>query len=534
MSADHHAGDRVVVIGGGFGGLAAALRLAAAGRPVTLLERAATIGGKARRLAVGTRAVEAGPTVFTMKPVFDALFAAAGSRLEDAITLRPARVLARHAWPCGSRFDLFADLEETVAAVDRLAGPAEADRYRRFAADTEAAWELFRPAFVEATRPTPLDVLARIGLSGIPGLIRARPSATLWRVLSTKLHDPRLRQLFGRYATYCGSDPFAAPATLMLIAHVERLGVWTVEGGMTALARAIADLAERHGTEIRTSAEVARIETTAGRISGVELTSGDRIATQAVVFNGDAGALPAGLLGPDVTHAVRAVKPAARSYSALVWSAVAEPTGFPLSHHTVFFGPDYAAEFEAMNAGRLPPDPTTYICAMDRDADASAAPSGPERLHIQINAPATGDAAAPGTGTGPHPPGEEEIEQCRIETEALMARAGLRLSLSPATSRLSRPQDYEALFPGTGGALYGEATRGPFASFRRAPTHTRIPGLFLAGGSAHPGAGVPMATLSGRLAAEAVTAHLGSTPRSRPVAISGGMSTPSRTTGSTA
>ncbi|MEO1722622.1 MAG: 1-hydroxycarotenoid 3,4-desaturase CrtD [Pseudomonadota bacterium] len=523
----------VAVIGAGFGGLAAALRLAVAGCRVTVLERGAQVGGKARTIAVAGRAVEAGPTVFTMRPVFEELFATAGADLEAEVALTPARVLARHAWPDGSRFDLFADLEETVAAVETFAGRAEADHYRRFAAATAESWELFRPSFVEATRPTPLDVLRRIGLSGIPALLRARPSATLWRVLTDQLSDPRLRQLFARYATYCGSSPFQAPATLMLIAHVERLGVWTVSGGMSALAATIARLAESAGAEIRTNAAVARIELTGGRTTGVILADGDRLAADAVVFNGDAAALPARLLGDETRRATRPVPPTRRSYSALVWSAVAEPRGFPISHHSVFFGPDYTAEFAAMAAGKLPPDPTTYICAMDRDAADGPAPSGPERLHVQVNAPATGDAIAGATG-GTAAPTDQEIETCRQQTEALMARAGLTLSLTPETTRLTRPQDFATLFPATGGALYGEATHGPFASFRRAANATAIPGLALAGGSAHPGAGAPMAVLSGRLAAEAVMAHLASTHPSRPVAISGGISTRSRTTDSTA
>ncbi|MEM7497778.1 MAG: 1-hydroxycarotenoid 3,4-desaturase CrtD [Pseudomonadota bacterium] len=521
---------RVAVIGAGFGGLAAALRLAVQGCDVTVLERASHIGGKARTLPVAGRAVEAGPTVFTMRPVFEDLFAAAGTDLSTEVTLRPARVLARHAWPDGSRFDLFADLEETVAAVESLAGGAEAARYRRFAAATAESWEIFRPSFVEAPRPSPLDVVRRIGLRGLPALLRARPTATLFRVLADKLEDPRLRQLFARYATYCGSSPFAAPATLMLIAHVERLGVWTVDGGMSALAAAIARQAERAGAGIRLDTPVARIETERGRASGVVLENGERLAADAIVFNGDAAALPAGLLGEAPRRAIRPVPSANRSFSALVWSAVAQPAGFPLSHHTIFFGPDYAAEFAAMAAGRLPQHPTTYVCAMDRDADTGAAPPGPERLHVQVNAPATGDGARDGRTA----PSDEEIETCRQQTEALMARAGLSLSLAPEATRLTRTQDFAALFPGTGGALYGEATHGPFASFRRAATVTRIPGLFLAGGSAHPGAGAPMATLSGRLAAEAAMAHLASMRPSRPAGISGGISTRSRTTGSTA
>ncbi|MEM9971031.1 MAG: FAD-dependent oxidoreductase [Pseudomonadota bacterium] len=325
----------------------------------------------------------------------------------------------------------------------------------------------------------------------------------MYAALADMLQDTRLRQLFARYATYCGSSPFRAPGTLMLIAHVERLGVWQVDGGIQALAQAIAAALERVGGTIRTDTEVARIEAKGGRITGVRLQDGTELPADAVVFAGDVGALGSGLLGEAAQAAVRPIPPARRSLSALVFSAVAEPQGFPLSHHTIFFGPDYRGEFDAMAAGRLPRDPTTYVCALDRDAVDSPAPGGPERFHVQVNAPAIGPAIGDRRALS-----QTEIETCRSETQALMARAGLTLSLSPETTVLTTPQDFAALYPGTGGALYGEATHGPAASFRRAGTTTRLGGLVLAGGSSHPGAGVPMATLSGALAAQAVTRHL--------------------------
>ncbi|MEL6198388.1 MAG: FAD-dependent oxidoreductase, partial [Pseudomonadota bacterium] len=399
------------------------------------------------------------------------------------------------------------------------------ERYRRFAAKTAEAYALFRPCFIEAPRPSPLDVLRSVGLEGLPRLIAAQPAANLYRALSAILMDDRLRQLFGRYATYCGSSPFAAPATLMLIAHVERLGVWRVPTGMQSLAEAMAAQIRRHGGQILTATPVEAIEASGGHATGLRLTDGTRIAADAIIFNGDAAALSAGLLGPDVAGATRAVTRQRRSYSALVWSVAAEASGFPLSHHTVFFGPAYRREFEAMDRGRLPPDPTTYICALDRSARGNDGPdtSGIERFHVQINAPAIGDDGAAFTADGAL--GAREIETCRQQTQALMQTAGLSLSLSPETSVPTTPAGYHRLFPGTGGALYGEATHGPFASFRRAGTQTRIPGLFLAGGSAHPGAGVPMAALSGRLAAAAAHTALASTRPSRPAAISGGIST---------
>lgn len=487
------------MIGAGFGGLAAALRLSAAGHRVTVLERAAEIGGKARTVEVAGRAIDAGPTVFTMRWVFEDLFRTAGLSLDDHVRLTPARVLARHAWPDGSRLDLFADLEESAQAIGAFAGSAEAARYRDFAARTGRAYDLFRDSFIAASRPNPISMLTRLGPAGTLGLLDARPAANMYAAIADMLQDDRLRQLFARYATYCGSSPFRAPGTLMLIAHVERLGVWQVAGGMKALAAAIGRAVEISGGAIRTGAEVERIESTRDRVSGVRLADGEVIEADAVVFAGDVGALGQGLLGPSAQRAVKPTQARDRSLSALVFSAVARPRGFPLAYHTVFFGPDYRGEFDALADGRLPRDPTTYVCALDRSGDHDAPAAGDERLHILVNAPAIGDIRALE---------QTEIETCRSETEALMAKAGLTLSLDPATTRITTPVEFHRRFPGTGGALYGAATHGPVASFRRATSATRLAGLVLAGGSVHPGAGVPMATLSGALAATLAERHL--------------------------
>lgn len=221
---------RVIVIGAGIGGLAAALTLAAAGLDVTVLERADRVGGKMRSVPVGGSAIEAGPTVFTMRWVFDELFEEAGTSLEAEIGLRPASLLARHAWSGRERLDLFADVATSADAIAAFAGPREAEGYRRFCARAAEVYRTLEGPFIRADRPSPVDLAQRVGLAGIGSLWRIQPFATLWSALGEYFRDPRLRQLFGRYATYCGASPFEAPATLMLVAHVEQVGVWTVEG----------------------------------------------------------------------------------------------------------------------------------------------------------------------------------------------------------------------------------------------------------------------------------------------------------------
>jgi 1-hydroxycarotenoid 3,4-desaturase len=508
----------IVVVGAGVGGLAAALMLAARGLQVTVLERDTAPGGKLRAFDVDGEPVDAGPTVFTMRWVFEALFADAGLDFDRAVPLARIDRLARHAWTDGSRLDLHADLATSADAIGRFGGADEARRFLAFAARARDVYRTLEGPFIRAPRGSTLDLVRAVGLRGLPGLMRISPFETLWGALGRRFRDPRLRQLFGRYATYCGSSPFLAPATLMLVAHVEMDGVWLVEGGMHRLAAALADAARARGVVFRFGADVAGIDTHGGRASGVRLREGGRIGADAVVVNGDAAAVAAGLLGPEAARAAPPVRGSARSLSAVTWLLRARSSGFPLDHHNVFFSRDYRREFERIfGRSQVPDEPTVYVCAQDRGPGRSLPADGDERLLCLINAPADGDR---------RDYGDEEIRACEQACFDLLSRCGLALERTPQRSRTSTPALFDRRFPGTGGALYGPASHGWRASFQRPGSRTRLPGLYLAGGSTHPGPGVPMAALSGRLAAACALADLASTSRSVPVAMRGGTSTP--------
>jgi 1-hydroxycarotenoid 3,4-desaturase len=518
---------RVAVIGAGIGGLVSAALLAARGHDVTVLEKESWVGGKARRVAVDGAEIDGGPTVFTYRAVFDEIFSACGERLDDHITARPAEILARHAWDDRGSLDLFADTQASAAAIAAFAGPQVARGYRAFAAEAQRIFTMLEEPFLHGEKAsTPLGIMRRIGLGRIGEMLAMRPFTRMWDALGEYFSDPRLRQLFGRYATYCGSSPFAAPATLMLIAHLEARGVWLIEGGIHALAKAIATLAERQGARVRTGAAVAEVLTEDGQTCGVRLASGEVIGAEIVICNADPGALATGALGEAARRAVRAIPRAKRSLSALVWYAHTRTSGFALSHHNVFFSRDYPREFREIGEGITPSEPTVYVCALDRGAAAAGAeprPEGRERLQIIVNAPADGDI---------HAYSPEEKEQCTRAMMATLRRCGLELE-DPLPYRLMTPQDWEALFPATGGALYGRASHGWAASFLRQGPRTRLPGLYCTGGATHPAAGVPMAALSGRLVARVIARDLASMKPSRRAAIRGGMSTRSVTTGST-
>jgi 1-hydroxycarotenoid 3,4-desaturase len=516
---------RVIVVGAGIGGLVGALLLAARGVAVTLVEAQPEPGGKMRRVAVDGAWIDAGPTVFTMRWVFDQILAQAGATLEQTLGLTPLEVLARHAWRGhAATLDLYADPARSAEAIAAFSSPAEARRFTGFCRQAREVYRALETPYIQGPRPTLLGLGRALGPRGLATLAGLGPFANLWRALARHFHDPRLQQLFGRYATYCGASPWQAPATLMLVAQVELDGVWAVDGGMHAVARAFAALGEARGVMPRYGSAVQRIVVEGGRAVGVELGTGERLHADAVVFNGDVQALVLGLLGDAARPAVKTRPPEQRSLSAVTWAMHAPAGGFPLVRHNVFFDDHYRSEFDDIfRQRRLPRQGTVYVCAQDRDDDGIA-PSGAERLLCLVNAPADGDSRR-------FDP--EETDPCEQRSLALLRQCGLQLAPQAHQVLRTTPADFNRLFPGSAGALYGTATHGWMSSFRRPGAASAIPGLYLAGGSVHPGPGVPMAALSGWRAAEAAMAGLVSTRRWFPGATSGGTSTPSAMTAAT-
>lgn len=511
--------DQTIIIGAGIGGLVSAALLSARGVPVTVLEKEKSPGGKVRQLDVEGAAIDAGPTVFTMRNVIDDIFAAAGSSTDEHLGLERADTLARHAWSRDERLDLFADSDKSADAIGQFAGAKAADGYRSFSKEAERIYKILDRSMLRNSKVSwPLPLMWRIGLWRIGDLIAIRPYESLWKVLGEHFEDPRLRQLFGRYTTYCGSSPFQTPATLMLVAHVESQGVWKIKGGMTALARALETVARKNGAHFRYDARVSKIAVAKNRATGVRIDNGEWIEAASVICNADPSALGSGLFGVEASQAVSAMPLHKRSLSAMVWLAKAKTSGFALDHHNVFFSSDYPAEFDDIRAGKPPGQPTAYVCKLhDTESD------GAQRLQIIVNAPANGDH---------HHYTSEEKAKCTANMLQTLTHCGLEMEPG-FPHRLVTPSDFSTLFPATGGALYGRASHGWAASFLRPGSRTRIHGLYCAGGATHPGAGVPMAALSGQLASEAVLSDRASTLWFHRRATAGGMSMRSAMTNAT-
>jgi 1-hydroxycarotenoid 3,4-desaturase len=481
---------RVVVIGAGIGGLSAAALLAAKGCDVTLCEAAAAPGGKVAETRLGELRFDTGPALLTGRATFEAIFREAGGDLGAALSLSPVTTLGRHAWPDGTMLDLTLDAASNADAIGKRFGAAEARGYRDFSARAGRVHAALDRAFLSNPRPTPLGMAAELGFARLIGL---SPFATLGDALATHFRDPRLIQLFGRYATYVGAAPALAPATLMLVAAVEREGLWRVAGGMPRLAEAMAALAERQGARIRTATPVRRVETEGGRASGVTLESGERLAADAVVANADLAAIAAGRLGDAVRRAVPEVPLRRRSHSAIAWAVAGRVTGREALHTNIVFPDPRAGEHaEIALRGRIPAASTLELGLPARH---EGAPDGVEPILIRMCAPARGD--------GPALPVAEMLRLTETRF-AQLAAAGFEIRPEEDRIEMTTPADHERRFPGTGGALYGPAMQGWNAAFERPRAATPLPGFFLAGAGAHPGAGLAMAALSGRFAAAAV------------------------------
>ncbi|MEM8571239.1 MAG: 1-hydroxycarotenoid 3,4-desaturase CrtD [Pseudomonadota bacterium] len=511
---------KTVIIGAGIGGLAAALTLAAQGTEVIVYDRHDHAGGKIRAMQTPSGPVDYGPTVVTLLPYLEELLAELGETLSEHVEVEAEPLLARHFWPDGSQLDLFADRAASIAAVEAFSGRASADAFDRFSRQAATSLQAFEVPVMRAPRISRPAVATAAMKAGADLLALLAPNRTLTDTTQSAFADPRLAQLFGRYATYVGGIPTLSPALLGLIWAAEERGVWRVRGGISALASALQRIAEAHGVRFRLGSGIARIECRNGRVCGVVTDNGEREETATVVFNGDPAALLRGLLGRAAQQAVTEAGVTPRSLSAAVWSGLAVVEGVELAHHNVFFGQDPATEFEPLAQGEMPDDATLYICAQDR-GDETRPPQGPERFEIIMNAP-------PLTGED-RPRAQEEKARWQEKMLKWLSQRGLALTPEPDAWRLTTPQDFAQAFPGSDGSLYGRSPHGMMASFQRPTVRSRIPGLYLAGGGVHPGPGVPMALLSGRHAGAAIAEDRISTSRFRRMAMRGGMSTGSPT-----
>ena len=487
----------VAIIGAGIGGLSAAIRLAAAGRRVAIYEQNAAVGGKMGQIIQDGFRWDTGPSVITMRPVFEELFAAAGRRLDDYLTLLPVNPLTRYFYRDGTVLDATGDFRRMADQIERL-DPRDVEGYLDFLAYAARLHRITGPVFIYNRPPTVRTFL------GVPptDMLQVDPWLTMDQAIRRRVHSPHLRQLLGRFATYVGASPYAAPATLSVIAHVELTGgVWYPQGGIYAIADAMQRLAVELGVQIYPSTPVAHIETRDGNAAGLRLKDGRYIPARVVLANVDVTTVYARLLDPVLAPGrLDRLRRTDTSCSGFVLLLGVEGEHPQLAHHNIFFNTDYRREFTDIFAeGRPPQDPTVYV-AVTSKTDASHAPRGCENWFVLVNAPAL----------GPQFDWETQTHAYRDLVFATLGHCGLDVRTRVRSEIMLTPQDIQRLTGAWRGALYGISSNQPLNAFRR--PHNRCPdvkGLYFAGGTTHPGGGVPMVTLSGKVAAELILADTG-------------------------
>ncbi len=484
----------IVVIGAGVGGLSAAIHLAARGQRVIVLEKNQYVGGKMAEVRAEGFRWDTGPSVITMRHVFEDLFTAAGRSLSDYLTLVPVDPLTRYFYPDGVILDAARSLSEMVRQIERLE-PRDVEGYLAYLAYAARLHRITGNVFVYGEPPS-LRSFTQVSLADA---LRVDPLRTMNQAISSFVKSTHLRQLLSRFATYVGADPYQAPATLNVIAHVEMTGgVWYPQGGIYTIARALLRLAQELDVEVRTGCAVTEILVNGQRsVSGAVLQSGETVKTQAVIANLDVAAVYEHLLPPAVVDRakLRRLTEAEPSCSGFVMLLGVEGEFPALAHHNIFFSRDYRREFDQIFRQGVPPDEPTVYVSITSKADPQDAPAGCENWFVLVNAPALDDRF-----------------DWSVETEAYSARVldqlatfGLDVRSCIRVCRTLTPLDLERLTGARRGALYGATSNKRMAAFRR--PHNRAPdiaGLYFAGGTTHPGGGVPMVVLSGRVAASMV------------------------------
>ena len=480
---------KAIVVGAGVGGLCVSIRLAAAGHDVMVLERNPMVGGKVATLTEAGYTFDLGPTLLTMPHWFDEVMRLAGTTLTDEVELVRLDPQFRYRWPDGSSVDIPDDAAVVPAALDAFS-PGSGAQWTDFAARAANIWEVSERTFLAGPVSSPWSLVSRAKSPLDLGRIDAK--RTLAKAAAKSFDDPRLRQMVNRYATYSGSSPFLAPATLSCIPHIEQtFGAWHVIGGLGRLRDALERVAARIGVDIRTSCDVGRITLASGAVSGVELADGGSEPADVVVANVDAAHLYTELL-PDPKEASQLDK-AGRSGSAFVVCAAVRGRTDGVAHHNVFFSLDGDREFRELDTGRAATDATVYAC-VPSVSDPTMTPNGCENWTMLVTLP-------PAVG----------VDRKLLTASVLnrLAERGVDLRDRIEFTRTLVPADFEARYRAIGGSIYGSSSNGKAAAFRRPSNIGPVPGLFLVGGSSHPGGGLPLVATSARIVADLVTERHG-------------------------
>ena len=489
--------ERIAVIGAGIGGLCTAARLAKAGHQVTIFESSDRTGGKCRTEWIGRYAFDTGPSLLTLPAVYRDFFQRTGDVMGRVLEIEEVNPSFDYRFSDGKSVK-FSNLsrKKTLASISESLGEQDSLEWDRVMLQAEAMWDVSREPFIESELKSPLSLLKR------PRLLRDLKTISPWKSLrGIGIKSPYLSKIMDRYATYSGSDPRSAPAVLSTIAFVEEaFGAWHIKGGIGTLSEKITERCEKLGVQIILNTYVDEIAVKSGTVTGVHV-NGNFEEFDRVVANADAHTVYTKLLAP--TNKVMKVRkqlaksePSLAGFSLLLGLKPSEST--PIAHHTILFPENYDLEFEAIFTSKTPVEkPTIYICA-PRDP-LMVKDQGHEAWFVLVNAPrhsTTGDGFDWSNKDFSHHYANEIINQ--IEEAGIPIRERLEVF------EIRTPLDLQESVHAPGGSIYGSSSNGARSAFSRAKNRSPIKGLYLVGGSAHPGGGLPLVGLSAEIVANAI------------------------------
>jgi len=484
---------KVAVIGAGLGGLASACMLAHKGHDVTVIEKNGSPGGKINQVQARGFRFDTGPSLLTMPSVLKKLFNHCDAALEDYLTLEPVEPICRYVYADSHVFNCYQNLDQTLKEISTLA-PEDAEAYKRFLTYSENLFERTKDAFLF----NPLYNFEDIKNLKMRDFLRIDAFKTVAQAVDNEFQSAYMQQFFKRFTTYNGSSPFQAPATLNVIPHVElSMGGYYLDGGIYTLVEALMTLAKKLGVIFKFETEVQSIITRSKQVEGVK-TKNEEIKAECIISNGGATETYRNLLSKRdrsyfITKRMQHLEP---SCSGLVLLLGINKKYEQLSHHNIFFSKNYKKEFDAIfNQKKMPDAPTIYI-ANTSATNPNHAPAGGSNLFVLINAPYLSKNWSWQDKAEPY---------SNFVINALEKRGldGLRDSI--IYQRRITPVDFYERYKSNKGSIYGTSSNSRMAAFVRPKNKVRdVDGLYMVGGSTHPGGGIPLVIQSAFNAVELI------------------------------
>lgn len=484
------------IIGAGIGGLCSAALMASKGHKVEIFEANATPGGKMSEHISGDYRFDTGPSLFTMPFILESVFESCGKKFSDYVQYGSLNPLCRYIYPDGTRFDNFADISKTLESIREIA-PNDEENYVKFLGKSADIYQKTANAFLF----NPLVDTSDLKALNWFDLLKINAFSTVSDVVEKSFSSSYLKTFFKRFATYNGSSPFKAPATLNVIPYVELCqGGFYIKGGLFSLAKALERLCLDLGVVFHYSSPVAEIVVKNKKAVGIILQSNTEKVLKAdvIISNSDSIFTYTQLLSDSVVSKpekkrFNTIEP---SCSGFVLMLGVNRTYSLLKHHTLFFSSDYKKEFDDIFLDKkAPQDPTIYI-ANTSFSDLNHAPDGHSNLFILVNAPYTNSKLNWDS---------EKENYAELIIKKLKANGLVDLEKHIVTKDILTPADFETRFRSNKGSIYGISSNSRYAAFLRPRNRSPFAkNLYLVGGGTHPGGGIPLVSLSAKHAVELI------------------------------